>query len=68
MAEAIKNFFSRIHIVFDRNLFDLGPGEPRIETSDYICPSVEEGWRQDWENIGGDFRRAVNRFAAEHAT
>ena len=65
MAEAIKRIFTRIHLVFDRSLFDFGPGARRVVTTDYICPTIEESWRQDWDNIGCDFRNAVSRFAAE---
>lgn len=70
MAETIKRVLKQFTgtFSFPVDLFSLGPGEPRFEPSVYVYPSAEEAWRQDWENIGGDFRRAVSRFERELTT
>ena len=67
MARAFYNWLRRIPIAFDRCLFDFGPGERRETSGSPVYPSISEGWRSDWERIGGDFRRAVSRFASEVA-
>jgi len=68
MAKIIKRFF-RIVLRFEypRSIFDLSPGELRYTSPDFRYPTTEEAWRQDWENIGGDFRRAMSRIETETA-
>ena len=67
MARAFYNWLRRMPIAFDRCLFDFGLGERRETSCAPVYPSISEGWRSDWERIGGDFRRAVSRFATEAA-
>lgn len=67
MARKLYNWLRRMPISFDRCLFDFGPGERRETSQSPVYPSISESWRSDWERIGGDFRRAVSRFASEAA-
>ena len=70
MAQAIRKAFRQFAETFSFpiDLFSFGPGEPRFKPSNYTYPSAEESWRLDWQNIGGDFRRAVGRFEQGLAT
>ena len=66
MARAIKRFFKIVlRFEYPRSIFDLSGGELRYTPSKYDYPSTEDSWRQDWENIGGDFRRAATRLQSE---
>lgn len=60
MAEAIRQVITRIHVVFD-----LSAGGRKYRPTKFTYPTTEESWRMDWENIGGDFRRAASRLQAE---
>lgn len=60
----ILTWLSKIPVSFDRCLFDFGAGELHMEKDDRTYPTIEECWQKDWENIGGDFHRAVDRLAS----
>lgn len=61
----ILTWLHKIPVSFDRCLFDFGAGELHMEKDDRTYPTIEECWQKDWENIGGDFHRAVDRLASE---
>lgn len=60
MADAIRRVITSIHVVFD-----LSAGGRRYRPTRFSYPSTEESWCKDWENIGGDFRRAAFRIQSE---
>jgi len=75
MAKKMKSlllWFTRT-FQFPPDLFDCGPGVRRLTKSDgtpnspYWFDNNADAWRHDWENIGGDFRRAAARLEMEMA-
>lgn len=71
MAKKIKSWllwFART-FQFAPDLFDFGPGELRYRRrlAQYPYATTAEAWRHDWENIGGDFRRAAAQLESEIA-
>ena len=66
MKNLFKKLFKKFAVVFDRNVFDLGPGRRQIQDSYTDMSSFDDGWRTDCENLSGDFQRAINRFKAEY--
>ena len=75
MGKQVKRFvfwFTRT-FQFAPDLFDFGAGGGRLLRDDgtpnspYWFDSTAEAWRYDWQNIGGDFRRAAVRLEREIA-
>ena len=60
MAEAIRIAFAQIRVAFD-----LSPGGRRYRPARFTYPTTEDAWNSDWQNIGGDFRRATSRIEQE---
>lgn len=67
MARVIKNFFVMFTetLQFPSDLFSTGPGVRRYTDPIRTYLTNEEAWRQDWANIGNDFRRSYDRLSGE---
>jgi len=65
MANIIIRICRRINAAFDIRSLRLDAGKRRYVPPRFSYPSTEDAWRTDWENIGGDFRRAAARLEIE---
>ena len=65
MAKIIIRICRRVSAAFDVRSLSLDAGEHRYVPPKFSYPSTESEWRIDWDNIGGDFRRAAARLETE---
>ncbi len=65
-AKKVFRWFTRT-FQFAPGLFDFGAGDGRLVRDDgtpnspFWFDSTADAWRNDWQMIGGDFRRAAAR-------